>query len=47
MQYILNNNMRVTQEHKKEWIGNYIMEHRIELNIVKLDTYVQNNMLKY
>ena len=43
-QYILKKNMTVTQEHNKEWIGNYIMEHGNELNIGKLDTYAQNKM---
>ena len=30
---------------KNEYVGNYAMEH--ELNIGKLNTYAQNNMLKY
>ena len=47
VQYILKKKMTVTQEHMKEWTGNYIMEYRNELNISKLDTYAQNNMLKY
>ena len=44
VQYILKKIMTVTQEHKTEWIGNYIKEHTNELNIGKLDTYAQNNM---
>ena len=47
MQYILKKNMTVTQEYNKEGIGNYIMEHTNELNIGKLNTNAQNNMLKY